>query len=204
MSIIIDGRISDSWESTLGLLQGSVLSMLLFALYLSSLQFLLEQAGLGARWMTADGCIKQTNSSFYVDDGLLLAETKQALQKMLDIVSSWTRKWRIRFRIGANQIAFMCTGGHDPARQGHVYITTLDGTRVPLQAVSCYVYLGLPLQSNVNITQLLRSLRKIRSQRTWALVQLAAKHYLAIPQLLTMWKSLVFNAFKHLLVFCPI
>ena len=40
--IIVEGRISDSWESTLGLLQGSVLSMLLSALYLSSLQFLLR------------------------------------------------------------------------------------------------------------------------------------------------------------------
>ena len=62
MSIIIDGRISDSWESTLGVLQGSVLSMLLSALYLCSLQLLLDEAKLGARWKAADGSIRQTNS----------------------------------------------------------------------------------------------------------------------------------------------
>ena len=72
VSLIINGRISDSWESTLGLLQGSVLSMLLSPLYLSSLQLLLEQAGHGARWFAADGSIKQTNSRFYVDDGYCL------------------------------------------------------------------------------------------------------------------------------------
>ena len=60
VAIIVEGRTSDSWESTLGLLQGSVLSMLLSALYLSSLQFRLEQEGLGARWKTADGRIKLT------------------------------------------------------------------------------------------------------------------------------------------------
>ena len=48
MSIIIDGRISDSWESMLGVLHGSVLSMLLSALYLCSLQLLLDEAKLGA------------------------------------------------------------------------------------------------------------------------------------------------------------
>ena len=36
------------------------------------------------------------------------------------------------------------------------------------------------------------------------MVQLAAKHNLPIPQPLIMWKSLVFNAFEHLLIFCPI
>ena len=32
VAIIMEGRISDSWESTLGLLQGSIISMLLSAL----------------------------------------------------------------------------------------------------------------------------------------------------------------------------
>ena len=62
MSIIIDGHISESWESTLGVLQGSVLSMILSALYLCSLQLLLDEAKLGARWIAADGSIRQTNN----------------------------------------------------------------------------------------------------------------------------------------------
>ena len=44
VAVIVEGRTSDSWESAFGLLQGSVLSMLLSALYLSSLQHLLGQA----------------------------------------------------------------------------------------------------------------------------------------------------------------
>ena len=75
-----------------------------------------------------------------MDDGLLPAETRSALQKMLDIVSGWTRKWRIRLRLGIDKTAFMCTGGNDPERNGHVYISTLEGERLKLQAISCYVY----------------------------------------------------------------
>ena len=85
--VIINGHISESWESTLGVLQGFVLSMILSALYLCSLQLLLDQAKHGARWIAAHGTIRQTNSRFYVDDGLLPAETRSALQLMLDIVS---------------------------------------------------------------------------------------------------------------------
>ena len=74
--VIVEGRISDSWESALGLLQGSVLSMLLPALYLSPLQHFLERAEHGSRWTTHDCHAVRTNSRFYVDDGLLPARKK--------------------------------------------------------------------------------------------------------------------------------
>ena len=202
--VIINGHISESLESTLGVLQGSVLSMILSALYLCSLQLLLDCAKHGARWIAADGTIRRTNSRFYVDDGLLPAETKSALQLMLEIVSAWTRRWRIRLRLGIYKTAFMCTGGNDPERNGHVYISTIVGERLKLQAVSCYVYLGLLIQCNLRCVQLLKTLCKIGNQSTWAVAQLAAKHNLRIPQTLIMWQSLAFNATKHLLTFCPV
>ena len=87
VTVKVEGMISDSWESARGLLQGSILSMLRSALYLSSLQHLLEQAAQGARWTTREGHTVRTNSRFHVDDGLLPAETKEALQRMLDIVA---------------------------------------------------------------------------------------------------------------------
>ena len=54
VAVKVEGWISDSWESALGLLQGSILSMLLSALYISSLQHLNEQAIQGARWTTSE------------------------------------------------------------------------------------------------------------------------------------------------------
>ena len=120
MLVIIEGCVSDPWESTLGLLQGSVLSMLLSALYLSSLQHLLEKAACGARWWTATGISVRTNIRFYVDDGLLPAESKQALQTMLDVVSQWIRLWRTRIRLGTDKTAYMYTGSQDPSRNGPV------------------------------------------------------------------------------------
>ena len=93
---------------------------------------------------------------------------------------------------------------HANEMEWQVYISTLEGERLKLQAVSCYVYLGLLIQCNLRCVQLLKTLRKRSNQRTWTLIQLAAKHNLRIPQTLIMWKSLVFNATKHLLIFCPV
>ena len=202
--VIISGRVSESWESILGVLQGSVLSMIFSALYLCSLQRALDAANLGARWIAADGTIRRTNSRFYVDDGLLPAETQSALQKMLEIVCAWTCKWRVKLRLGTDKTAFMCTGGNDPGRNGHVFINTIEGERVQLQAVSCYVYLGLLIQCNLKNIQLLETICKIGNQRTWAVSHLAAKHNLTTPRTLIMWHSLAYNAVKHLLTFCPI
>ena len=123
---------------------------------------------------------KRPNSRFYVDDGLLPAETKQALQRMLNIVSIWTYTWRIRLRIGLVKTSFMCTGGNDAARHGHVYVTLQNGTRVQVVAVNVYEYFGLPIQSNLKYTHLLSVLRKIANQRTWPTTRLAAKHKIAM------------------------
>ena len=122
---------------------------------------------------------------------------------MLNIVPIWTFTWRIRVRIGLDKTAFWCTGGNDAARHGHVYVTLQDGTRAKLVAVNVYVHLGLPIQSNLKYTHLLSTLRKIANQRTWSTVRLAAKYKVTLYTTLIMWKSLAFNAFKHLLVFCP-
>ena len=110
--------------------------MLRSALYLSSLQHLLEKADRGARWLIATGTIVRTNSRFYVDDGLLPAESKQALQSLLDVVSHWIRFWRTRIRLGPDKTAYMCTGGLDASRNCPVYITTFEGIRMALPAVS--------------------------------------------------------------------
>ena len=72
----------------------------------------------------------RTHSRFYVDDVLPPAETKEALQRMLDIVTHWTYQWRIRLRLGPGKTAYMYIGGFDPARQGGVYITTADGQQL--------------------------------------------------------------------------
>ena len=122
---------------------------------------------------------------------------------MLDIVARWTYQWRTRIRVGPDKTAFMFTGGFDLARQGNVHIT-IDCQRQALPAVSCYTYLGMPLQCNLLLTRLAKYIACIANQRTWAAVRYAAKHGLHVTATEALWRSQAFNAFERLLVFCPL
>ena len=98
----------------------------------------------------------------------------------------------------------MYTGGLDAAGKGGVHITTGDGERQELPAVSVYTYLGLPLQCNLSLTRLVKDILNIAKQRTWTVVNYAAKHRLRLNATEILWRSQAYNAFKHLLVFCPL
>ena len=81
VTIIMEGRISNCWESTRCLLPRSILSIPFSAPYASSLQRMFVQADQRARWNTADGHIRRTNCRFHVDDGLFPTETKKHCRK---------------------------------------------------------------------------------------------------------------------------
>ena len=80
-----------------GLRQGCILSPSLFSLFLMDLAEELERQGLGVRvsgtWMGA---------CFFADDILLLAESDNELQNMLDVVSNYANRWKLRFKMQVN------------------------------------------------------------------------------------------------------
>ena len=75
-----------------GLRQGCILSPSLFSLFLMDLAEELERQGLGAKvrgtW---------TGACFFADDIVLLAESDNELQNMLDVVSNYANRWKLRF-----------------------------------------------------------------------------------------------------------
>ena len=74
-----------------GLRQGCILSPSLFSLFPMDLAEELERQGLGVRvrgtWMGA---------CFFADD-IVLAESDNDLQSMLDVVSNYANRWKLRF-----------------------------------------------------------------------------------------------------------
>ena len=86
--------LSDRFTVKEGLRQGCILSPSLFSLFLMDLAEELEEKGLGVSvsgvWMGA---------CFFADDIVLLAESGEQLQSMLDVVYSYSRRWRLKFNV---------------------------------------------------------------------------------------------------------
>jgi len=83
---------SERFDIKEGLKQGCILSPSLFSLFLMDLAEELEDKDLGVKvsgvWMGA---------CFFADDIVLLGDSESELQRMLDVVSEYAQRWKLRF-----------------------------------------------------------------------------------------------------------
>ncbi|PRP80605.1 hypothetical protein PROFUN_11548 [Planoprotostelium fungivorum] len=75
-------------EITRGVRQGDIISPILFLLYINPLIERLEESGLG--YTRSDG--RTINSTWLADDGVLLAHTREDLERMINIVIEFCRE----------------------------------------------------------------------------------------------------------------
>ena len=91
-SIVLDGKQSRWFKVENGLRQGCPLSPLLYSIYVMGMVEKLEEEGLGVKegdyWCGA---------LLYADDVVLLAESPDELQKMLDMMGQYAEEWKFSF-----------------------------------------------------------------------------------------------------------
>jgi hypothetical protein len=73
----------------------------------------------------------------YADDIVMMAESEQNLQKMLDGVHAWARKWRISLNESKTQVVHFRPKSHDKSIFSFMY------GNLKIDTVSGYKYLGL-------------------------------------------------------------
>ena len=82
-----------------GVKQGDVLSPTLFAIYINDLALEIKASGVGVKVGDETVCIL-----LYADDIVLLAQSEEDLQIMLNIVSDWCCKWKLEVNEEKTQI----------------------------------------------------------------------------------------------------
>jgi len=127
-----EGQLSDPFEAELGVRQGSVLSPLLFNVFINDLVSHLNEAGCGVAV-----CGRRLACLLFADDIVLLADSEASLQKLLDSAADYATTWRLQFN--AQKSAVLCFGDQ----------RTLPGSKswslgkLQLQQGSQYQYLGI-------------------------------------------------------------
>jgi hypothetical protein len=91
--------LTDWFMSDLGTRQGAVLSPLLFSLVVNPLAILLKSEGFGVKL----GSI-QLACLFYADDLVLIADSEEQLQEMMNTTTEFLQQWRILVSIRKTQV----------------------------------------------------------------------------------------------------
>ena len=102
-----DGCLSDYFSSKIGLFQGEVLSPILYSMYVNDceMHFIRENCPF------LELCLISIFLLMYADDTVLISETSEGLQSMLDALCSFNNEWKLSLNVSKTKIVVFRNGG---------------------------------------------------------------------------------------------
>ena len=96
---------TEMFELNTGVRQGCVMSPVLFSLFINGLAKEINKRTKGI-------CVgdRKVRLLMYADDIVLMSETKRDLQNMLDVVTTYSKKWRFRLNLKKGKSEVMIFG----------------------------------------------------------------------------------------------
>ena len=133
----VEGFISDSFSSNVGVKQGCVLSPLLFNIFLSDLPDIFSNECDPARLSDVNiSCL------MFADDLVLISESAHGLQSCLTKLQKYCDKWCLTINIDKTKVIIFNKGGHQISRHSFTSYESL------VEIVKQYCYLGIMFSSN--------------------------------------------------------
>ena len=128
---------TDFFDIEEGVKQGCVLSPILFCIFINNLAKMIREASLGVCI-----CDIQIGSLFWADDVVLIAEDKNELQKMLDIATTFSKRWRLAFNHDKSNVVIIGRRGSSNTkwRSGNHFISEVNE----------YKYLGVQISASIS------------------------------------------------------
>ena len=99
-AVLLEGEKSDTFTIEQGVAQGCSLSPILFSVFVNDLLKQVEQTGLGIQLSSG----KTVGGMLFSDDFVGISDSKESLQKLLDVVYSYCSKWRLRANVSKSAI----------------------------------------------------------------------------------------------------
>ena len=97
---MVDGVMSEWFESFIGVRQGCVLSPVLYSLFINGLAKKLKECGCGG----VNVGVELLQVLLYADDLVLFAESAAELQQMLNVLEEYCGEWRFEINVGKSKV----------------------------------------------------------------------------------------------------
>ncbi|MEW8545044.1 MAG: reverse transcriptase family protein [Candidatus Thiodiazotropha sp.] len=178
------GKLSDCFDSLVGVKQGEPLSPLLFILFLNDIS---DELRINVDRLNINNNIIEEFQKFillFADDTLLLAEELDELQNMLNQLSVYCKKWNITVNVNKTKVMlFKCS--NRPENFEVLY----EGSS--LENVSNFLYLGVNVASNGKFYQAQKHLSEQASKALFSLNKLFSDNILCVQDKLKLFDSLI-------------
>ena len=173
LAVKTQGGRSRIFESKVGLKQGCNLSPLLFNLFINDL--LSEINGHFLDSPTLNGI--PINGLMYADDLVLVSESENGLQRLLDILHNYTTKWFLQVNKSKTKYMRIYRFKSAPPHTVHFGET-------PLEKTDEYCYLGTIFTSNGSLNSAGRALHDKARKAMYGLLRRVNKHSACNPKIL--------------------
>ena len=145
--IRLNNLYTDWFSCNLGVRQGDTMSPTLFNIYINDLTTELKSHKYGVKVGDKHICIL-----LYADDIVMVSETEQNLQSMLNIVSKWCQKWRLSVNDTKSEIV------HFRNKNKKQTTSKFYMGNKTLNLASKYKYLGVILDENLTFVECAKTL----------------------------------------------
>jgi len=155
-----------------GVREGSIMSPLLYVLFIDGLLQKLKERNLGVKirhrhtraptWVGA---------LMYADDLVLLADSPGELQLMMDVITDYAKKWRFQINESKTKVMAMCERHATSQQRKHNWGDTWNCGGKIIRMTEYYVYLGVTIKSDMDFTTHITQLyHKLKLQQREAAV----------------------------------
>ena len=180
-SVIFKGKISPFFNNDLGVLQGEIISPLLFALYVNDCEMSFLKSGVLPLEL-------QELSLFllmYADDLVLFSESIEGMQSMLNCLKDYTSEWSLTVNVSKTKIVVFRNGGKVRNNESWYY------DNEPIVTVDKFSYLGLVFNFNGKFTVAQKNLSLQSRKAVFALKSKCSPLYLNHVTLLSLFDTYV-------------
>jgi hypothetical protein len=138
-AIRLKGSLTEWFSTSLGVKQGCLISPGLFTIYVNSLLDEIEASGIGAK---CDN--KVVGALMYADDLVLLADNRNDMQSLLNILHGWCQRWRIDINQDKSKVVVF---RHNSSK---ISMEKMHCGNMELEYTDSYKYLGLNIKYNLD------------------------------------------------------
>eukprot|EP00808_Paulinella_micropora_P019510 g32959.t1 len=192
MRVLVDGCLTQPVPVAQGVRQGDPLSPVLFLIFIDALAEMLAERCKGLAYCPEGPATRrQLRSLLYADDVVMLAESPEELNAMIEVVRSFCDTWRIEINLAKSQVMEVHPRGVCRKAEGYYY-----GFKA-IEVVKQYKYLGLTLTDTLSWdAHYERALAKARKGHV-ALARLFARREIPFAAKRAMWTTTTLSSLEY-------